>query len=65
MNLFDDPSIAKKLNLSLSLDYFILEYSNEILKSLTNLGLTYKIAFNYGDLKPALKGTKKNKKRCI
>jgi len=32
---------------------------------MTDLGLQYKLAFNYGDLKKAKKSSKKNKKRGI
>jgi hypothetical protein len=57
--------MKKKIALALSVDQVIIEYSNEILKSLTNLGLQYKIAFNYADLKKAPGPNKVNKKKCL
>ena len=43
----------------------IIEYNNDILKNLTEIGIAYKLAFNYGDLKPAITAGKKNRKRCV
>ena len=65
LNIFDDPSIKKKLVLAVQLDQVIIEYTNDILKNLTDIGIAYKLAFNYADLKPAIKAGKKNRKRCI
>lgn len=64
-NIFDEPGLKKKINVSVGLDQVVVEYCNDILKSLTDLGLTYKLAFNYGDMKPALKPNKLNKKRSL
>ena len=58
INIFDEPGLKKKLVLALSLDQIIVEYTNEILQSLTNLGLAYKLAFNFSDLKNAIGPTK-------
>lgn len=47
------------------LDHVIIEYNNETLKSLTNLGLEYKIANNFSDLFPATGPSKLNKKKTL
>ena len=47
------------------MDQVIIEYCNEILKSITDIGLDYKLAFNYSDLKKAKGPSKKNKKRGL
>ena len=57
--------MKKKLQIGFCLDQVIIEYCNEILKSLTDIGLDYKLAFNYADLKKAKGPTKKNKKRAL
>jgi hypothetical protein len=64
-NIFDEPAVKKKLVLALQLDQVIFEYCNEILKSLAEICLAYKLAFNYGDLEPAIGPKKKNRKRCL
>lgn len=64
-NIFDEPGLKKKVTLAVCLDQIIIEYCNEILKSLTDLGLQYKLAFNYSDLKKAKGPSKKNKKRGL
>ncbi len=38
-NIFDEPGLKKKLQLSTSIDQIFVEYNNEILKSLTDIGL--------------------------
>ena len=43
----------------------IIEYCNEILKNIAEIGIAYKLAFNYGDLEPAIGPKKKNRKRCL
>lgn len=53
INAFDDPKVKKNLQLNVLLDQVVVEYNNEILKSLTSLGLEYKIASFFGDLYPA------------
>jgi hypothetical protein len=39
LNAFDDPTNKKRVTLAVCLDHIIIEYCNEILKSLTSLGL--------------------------
>jgi len=64
-NIFDEPGLKKKIQLAFCIDQIIIEYCNEILKSFTDLGLQYKLAFNYADLKKAKGPSKKNKKRGL
>lgn len=64
-NIFDEPNNKKKIGLGLTIDQIILEYCNEILKSITDISLNYKLAFNFADLKPAKGPSKKNKKRGL
>lgn len=64
-NIFDEPGLKKKINLSVGLDHFVIEYCNDVLKSITDLGINYKLAFNFSDMKPALKPNKVNKKRSL
>lgn len=64
-NAFDDARAKKTLVLDMHLDHFLVEYNNEILKNLTNLGLEYRILFNFMDLKMAPKANAKNKKRTL
>lgn len=64
-NIFDEPGLKKKINLNLQLDQIIIEYCNDILKSLTDIGLQYKLAFNFSDLKAAKGPNKLNKKRGL
>jgi hypothetical protein len=52
INAFDDPRTKKNLQLNMVIDQVIIEYNNEILKSLTALGLEYRLATNYSDLHP-------------
>ncbi len=65
INAFDDPRIKKNLQLNLVLDHLIVEYNNEILKSLTNLGLEYKVLTRFSDLLKAPGPTKINKHRNL
>ena len=50
INAFDDPRVKKNLQVSMVIDQVVIEYNNEILKSLTALGLEYRLATNYSDL---------------
>lgn len=64
-NIFDEPGLKKKINLNMCIDQIIVEYCNDIMKSLTDLGIQYKLAFNYSDMKPAKGPNKLNKKRGL
>jgi len=65
INAFDDPRIRKNLQATIVLDQVIIEYNNEILKNLTNLGLDFKIVNNFTDLYPAPGPSKANPKRTL
>lgn len=65
VNIFEDSVKKKRIVVAFQLDQFIIEYCNEILKSVTDLGLSYKMAFNFADLKPAKAPNKLNKKRGL
>ena len=65
INAFDDPRTKKNLCANILLDQIIIEYNSEILKNLTNLGLSYKAAFMYSDLNPATGPSKLNKKKTL
>ncbi len=65
INAFDEAHIKKNLQLNLLLDQVVIEYNSEILKSLTGLALDYKIASFFGDLYPAPKPNKINKKKNL
>ena len=66
LNLFHDPKKTKmSLGCQLTLDQFVIEYNNEILKALTSLVVQYKIGFMFSDLVPAPGPSAKNRHRCL
>ena len=66
LNLFHDPKKTKMgLQCNVTLDQCLIEYNNDILKALTNLGVQYKIGFMFSDLTTAIGPTAKNRHRCL
>lgn len=65
VNIFDDPRTKKNLQVSVFLDHVIVEYNNEILKSLTSVLLEYKVATMFSDLHGAMKASKLNKNKSL
>lgn len=65
VNLFDDPRTKKNVQVSVLLDQFIIEYNSDVLKSITNLAVDYKIATMFSDLHPAPGPSKINKKKNL